>query len=599
MPSSYSAPQSAPQPPRPTPGSRQSPTPPPSAAFLGTLTRWARRPFWEAPDASWVVRRWPTLAGVLSATAFFWFSLTPSLLPRPWYFQGLIGGITAATGYALGAVAGRLLRPVVARRFSDRARVRCWQVYYPAALVVSTAAVSWSAHAQRRLRTLQGLEPSLVWHTPMIMLIAIVVCTLLVLVARSVRLLARTLIRWCARWVPQPVAYTAGLLATTLLVVVFSKNVLYERGFIGAVDRISRTVNLSMADHERPPDSAALSGSPRSLVRWKELGAEGRKFISETPTRQDIAAFTGRPAEEPVRVYVGEAVGPEDFRAAADIAVRELERTGAFDRRVIALVGTTGSGWVDRWVVEPLEYMYGGDTAIAAVQYSYLPSWISFLVDKEKAARASRALYEAVHAKWATLPADSRPKLVVSGESLGAYAVEASFGNLDDLLAGTDGALLVGPPHASPIRREIAAGRDEGSPVWRPEYDRGRHVRVAQFPREDLARPTGPWDRPRVVYLQNASDPVVWWTPDLLFSRPAWLRDPLGPDVTDEIDWVPLATFWQVTVDLAVSFDAPPPHGHRYGTNAVEGWAAVVPPQGWTDADTARLKKAQDARRGG
>ena len=38
---------------------------------------------------------------------FFCLSLTPSLLPRDWLFQGLIGGINAAIGYGIGVVVGK------------------------------------------------------------------------------------------------------------------------------------------------------------------------------------------------------------------------------------------------------------------------------------------------------------------------------------------------------------------------------------------------------------------------------------------------------------------------------------------------------------
>ncbi|WP_234102052.1 DNA polymerase III subunit gamma and tau [Streptomyces venezuelae] len=278
------------------------------------------------------------------------------------------------------------------------------------------------------------------------------------------------------------------------------------------------------------------------------------------------------------------------FAAQARLAVRELDRTGAFDRAVLAVAGTTGTGWVDPNVAEALEYMYGGDTAIVAVQYSYLPSWVSFLVDKEKAGQATRALLDAVRDRLGTLPADRRPKLVVTGESLGAYAVEASFEGADDLLASTDGALLMGAPNFSPISREIRRDRDPGSPVWRPQYRGGTRIRFAQFPETDLARPASAWGHPRAVYLQNASDPVVWWSPDLLLSRPAWLDEPLGPDITPEISWFPFVAFWQTSVDMAVSYGVDAPHGHRYGAGAVDGWAAVLPPPGWTDADTRRLR---------
>ena len=62
---------------------------------------------------------------------------------------------------------------------------------------------------------------------------------------------------------------------------------------------------------------------------------------------------------------------------------------------------TTGTGWVDERAASPLEYMYNGDTALVALQYSYLPSWISFLVDVEKAADAGREMIHAVQGRLA------------------------------------------------------------------------------------------------------------------------------------------------------------------------------------------------------
>ena len=44
---------------------------------------------------------------------------------------------------------------------------------------------------------------------------------------------------------------------------------------------------------------------------------------------------------------------------------------------------------------------------------------------------------------------------------------------------------------------------------------------------EDAA---GPWEGTRVMFLQHPSDPIIWWSPDLLFSRPDWLIEPAGHD---------------------------------------------------------------------
>ncbi|MFE6228392.1 alpha/beta hydrolase [Streptomyces sp. NPDC057854] len=578
------------------PGPDTAPPAPGAAARLGRrCLAVARRPYWDRPSPAYRVRRWPDLTALCLATLFFWSSLSPSLVPRPWYLQGIVGGITAAIGYALGSTLAWLVRAVVRRLPGERIRARCWQAYWLLAPLASVWLISESARMQRRLRVLQDLPPSLTWHTPTIALIALALLALALLLARLVRLGAVTLIRLLGRLLPRPAAYATGALLTALAVLVGVRDIVYDRGIVDLADRIAAATNGGTKDGITRPVSRSVSGGPGSLLPWESLGYEGRNFTGSTPSRAALTAWTGRPSRDPVRVYVPSTppvafADDRPFAAQAALAVRELDRTGAFDRAVLAVAGTTGTGWVDPKVAEALEYLHGGDTAIVAVQYSYLPSWVSFLVDKEKAGQATRALLDAVRARLDTLPAGRRPKLVVTGESLGAYAVEASFGTARALLDGTDGALLMGPPDFSPISRELRRDRDPGSPVWRPQYRGGSHVRFGQFPAADLARPAAVWRHPRVVYLQNASDPVVWWSPALLLDRPAWLSGPLGPDITPDIRWFPFVTFWQTSVDMAVSYGVDAPHGHRYGAGAVDGWAAVVPPDGWTTADTTRLR---------
>lgn len=573
------------------------------------VRRWVRalvrRPYWDPPHPSYVVRRWPGLTAMWCATLFFWLSLTPSLVPRPWLLQGVIGGITAAMGYAIGALVEwpvRLaLRPMLRRRGRSRPRprrrARAWLAYYALSTVLTIAALSWSADAQRQLRRLQEMPATLTWHSLMIALLALVLCGALVALGRAVRLGTRVLIRLLGRYVPRPLAIGVGLLVSALVVVFGTRDVVFDRGVIDVAAHLAEQTDKSTKDGITRPRSPLVSGSAASLVDWDEMGYEGRNFTGSSLTSQQIRSVTGKWAIQPIRVYIGQE-SASGFRARADLAVRELERTGAFDRSVVAVAGTTGRGWVNSTDAEPLEYIHSGNTAIVAVQYSYLPSWASFLVDKEQAGRATRALVDAVRARLQERPADERPELVVFGESLGAYGIEASFEGPDDMLDKVDGAVLAGSPNFSPIRRQLTAHRDPGSPVWRPEYEHGRHFRFAQWPRKDLARP-GPvssWKEPRVVYLQNASDAIVWWSPGLALNPPRWLRKPLGPDITDAVNWFPLVTFWQTTVDMAVSYGVGAPHGHRYGNGSVEAWAAVAPSEGWTDADTRRLRRFMDLR---
>jgi uncharacterized membrane protein len=149
--------------------------------------------------------------------------------------------------------------------------------------------------------------------------------------------------------------------------------------------------------------------------------------------------------------------------------------------------------------------------------------------------------------------------------------------------------LFSGPTFQNTIWTQLTRTRDPGSPQWLPIYDDGHNVRFVARP-EDLDRPKADWGRPRVVYLQHASDPIAWWTPDLLFSEPDWLREKPGYDVLPAMRWIPLVTFLQVSADMAVAVDVPDGHGHRYVANVADGWAAVLSPPGWTADKTAKLR---------
>ena len=48
-----------------------------------------------------------------------------------------------------------------------------------------------------------------------------------------------------------------------------------------------------------------------------------------------------------------------------------------------------GTGWIDPDASRALELMHGGNTAIVSMQCSFLPSWISFVTDLDRAADAA------------------------------------------------------------------------------------------------------------------------------------------------------------------------------------------------------------------
>lgn len=138
--------------------------------------------------------------------------------------------------------------------------------------------------------------------------------------------------------------------------------------------------------------------------------------------------------------------------------------------------------------------------------------------------------------------------------------------------------------------QQLVQQRDAGSPEIRPIVDAGKHVHFSATG-TDLNPDDQAWTSPRTVYLQHATDPIVWWSPSLLFNQPDWLTEPRGPDVNPSMRWIPLVTFWQVTMDLVFASDIPVTHGHHYGTGTVNAWAAILHPDGWTPNDTTRLRQ--------
>ncbi|OBI02774.1 hypothetical protein A5714_04945 [Mycobacterium sp. E2462] len=554
--------------PRPsTPAARSAPTLP-----------WTDRPWW--------VRHY-TFTGTLVGLVFVWLSLTPSLLPRGALFQGLVSGISGAIGYGLGVFAVWLVRYMAGWKSSPPPPRWAWLVLVPVGAVGMVLMAIWFHIWQDDVRDLMGVEHLKWYDYPLAGVLSLLVLFALVELGQFTRWLVSFLVGQLDRVAPFRLSATIVVILLVTLTVTVLNGVVLKFAM--------RTLNntFASANEEMSPDTAApktplRSGGPQSLVSWESLGREGRVFVGGGPSVAQLTAFNGAPAVEPVRAYAG-LNSADGLTATAELAARELQREGGLQRAVVAVGTTTGTGWINEAEAEALEYMYNGNTAIVSMQYSFLPSWLSFLVDKENARHAGQALFEAVDRLIRQMPEAQRPKLVVFGESLGSFGGEAPFMSLNNVLARTDGALFSGPTFNNTIWTDLTSTRDAGSPQWLPIYQDGKYVRfVARA--GDLARPNAAWDHPRVVYLQHASDPIAWWTPDLLFSKPDWLRERRGYDVLPQTLWIPVVTFLQVSADMAVAVDVPEGHGHRYVADVADGWAAVLSPPGWTPDKTNRLR---------
>jgi uncharacterized membrane protein len=548
----------------------------------------------EAPPAPepkpahrpWWVRRY-TFTGTAVGLLFIWFSMTPSLLPRTALFQGLVSGVSGAIGYGLGVFSVWLVRYMRSRDSSPPAPVWAWKALIPIG-VIGMVIMATRFHVwQDQVRDLMGVK-HLEWYDyPEAAILSLVVLFALVEIGQLIRRLVIFLVGQVDRVAPFRVSATIVVVALVTLTITLLNGVVIKFT-MNKLNSTFNSVNEEGKAETEAPKSRLRSGGPESLVGWDTLGHQGRIFVAAGPTVAKLTAFNGAPATEPIRAYAG-LNSADGIAATAELAAAELERTGGLQRAVVAVATTTGTGWINEAEADALEYMYNGNTAIVSMQYSFLPSWLSFLVDKENARRAGQALFEAVDRRVRQLPEGQRPKLVVFGESLGSFGGEAPFMSLNNILARTDGALFSGPTFNNTVWLQLTATRDAGSPEWLPVYNDGRNVRFVARP-SDLGRPATPWGHPRVVYLQHASDPIAWWTPDLLFKSPDWLREKRGYDVLPQTQWIPLVTFLQVSADMAVAVDVPDGHGHHYVADVANGWADVLSPPGWTPDKTAKLR---------
>ncbi|WP_419197360.1 alpha/beta hydrolase [Mycolicibacterium phocaicum] len=541
----------------------------------------------EEPPSDWWVRRY-TFFGTAVGLTFIWLSMTPSLLPRGPLFQGIVSGAAGACGYGLGVLSVFLVRYMRSKDDSPKAPRWAWLVLIGLGVIGQVLAVIWFHVWQDEVRDMMGVPRMKFWDHPLTAVYSIVFLFGFVEIGQLIRKLVRFLMRQLERVAPPRVS---GVVAVLLVIAVFVE---VFNGVVGhyAMSWINNT--FAAANDEDDPDNPAptsplRSGGPGSLASWSSLGRQGRIFVGNGPSVDELSKFNGRKAIEPIRAYAG-LHSADGIRATAKLAAQELKRTGGLERAVVAVATTTGTGWINEAEAASLEYMYNGNTAIVSMQYSFLPSWISFLVDKANAQEAGQDLFEEVDALVRQMPEGKRPKLVVFGESLGSFGGEAPFQSLNNLVARTDGALFSGPTFNNPIWTELTRYRDAGSPEKLPIYDDGLNARFGSRP-EDLNRPANAtWGHPRVVYLQHASDPIAWWNPDLLFARPDWLEEPRGRDVSPRMEWIPVVTFLQVSADMAVAVDVPDGHGHVYVRDVANAWADVLQPPEWTDEKTERLR---------
>jgi uncharacterized membrane protein len=273
------------------------------------------------------------------------------------------------------------------------------------------------------------------------------------------------------------------------------------------------------------------------------------------------------------------------------LALQELIRVGGFNRKILVVATPTGTGWLDPGAVDTLEYLHGGDTAIVTMQYSYLPSWLTILVDPTRSRDSATQLFDVVYDHWKTLPKDRRPRLYVHGLSLGALGSAASTDLFTLFEDPIQGGLWSGPPFPSSVWVRATRYRNPDSPMWLSRFRDGSMLRFTG--REDTLDKGGArWGPMRFVYIQHASDPMSFFSPELLYRKPEWLVGERGPDVSPHLRWFPIVTFLQAGFDLPMATTVPHGYGHNFAASSyIDAWIEVTQPDAWDAENTERLKQ--------
>lgn len=533
--------------------------------------------------------------GLAVAALFFAASLTPSLLPRHFAVQGILSGLALAVGYGIGVFLVWLWLYLGIPKPRDCAqRVSKWVTSF--AVVVVAVSFLWRATVwQNSILALMEMEPVATAYPWRVALIAVLMGLSLIAVARLLARFWNYVHGLVGRYVPRRVSYMVSTIVVVTGLILLANDVV-ARLALNAADAAFAQLDQIIDEGIEQPSDPMASGSVASLVGWDTIGRYGKHFVAAGPTRESISSFHGREAKKPLRVYAGLS-SKDTVDERADLALGELIRVGGFDRKLLVVATPTGTGWLDPGAVDTLEYLHGGDTAIVTIQYSYLPSWLTILVDPNRSRDSATVLFDKVYEHWKSLPQERRPQLYLHGLSLGALGSAASADLFTVFEDPIHGGLWSGPPFPSNVWARATRYRDPQSPMWLPRFRDGSMLRFTG--RENvLAEQGSRWGPMRFAFIQHASDPMTFFSPDLMYRSPAWLEGQRGPDVSPYLRWCPLVTFLQLAFDLPMATAVPAGYGHNIAAASyIDSWIEITRPEDWAGDDTRRLKQLFESER--
>jgi uncharacterized membrane protein len=196
----------------------------------------------------------------------------------------------------------------------------------------------------------------------------------------------------------------------------------------------------------------------------------------------------------------------------------------------------------------------------------------------------------------AVKPPERRPRVVLFGESLGAWTSQDAFahrGTQGLLDAGVDGAIWIGTPYMSKWKNEVLSSD-------RPDVDPSLVGRFNDFGELEALAPAAR-QRLRYVMITHANDAVGHFGLDLLVRAPDWL----GPAKTRAAtvpgaeQWRSPTTFVQTLVDMKNAANVVPgqfeARGHDYRADLARFIREVYRLPA-SDAQLAAVERARASR---
>ena len=338
----------------------------------------------------------------------FGLSLWPSLLPKLSVTQGIVSGISFMVGYGLGSGWQWTWRYLGLSRPRGPVWAALRWLWFAVLAYLLLLAMWRFVGWQNDMRDTFGMEriTATIWLT--IIPVALASSALILITIRSLRKLFGFLARWLGKVFPRRLARLLGGVGLLLMVWGLWSGVLVNT-FFAVANEVFATRDTATAEGIFQPTSELRSGSPGSLVAWQTLGENGRTFVATGPTVDELNTFHDGGAIEPIRAYVG-LKSADTVEERAQLLLDELIRTGAFDREVLVVATTTGTGFLQPNAITALEYVHNGDVAVAGAQYSYLPSWISLLADQDEVKETSQPVFATIHAYLSRFQRTSGPK---------------------------------------------------------------------------------------------------------------------------------------------------------------------------------------------